>query len=113
MTGAMTGFSLLTDDDLHLFNEGTHHALGEKMGAHPATAPDGTTGTCFAVWAPNAAGVGVAGDWNDWSPEPLAAVGRSGVWSGHSAKATAAPILSTRCGETSLPTAAQGWAGRA
>jgi 1,4-alpha-glucan branching enzyme len=78
----MTGFSLLTDDDLHLFNEGTHHALGEKMGAHPVTAPDGALGTCFAVWAPNADSVSVIGDFNDWQADatPLAARDSSGVW---------------------------------
>ena len=29
------GFSLLTDQDLHLFNEGTHYRLYRKLGAHP------------------------------------------------------------------------------
>ena len=39
--------------DLHLFNEGRHLRLWEKMGAHPRTI-DGVEGTAFAVWAPNA-----------------------------------------------------------
>ncbi len=78
----MTGFSLLTADDLHLFNQGTHHALGEKMGAHRATTPDGTEGTCFAVWAPNAESVSVIGDFNAWQAgtTPLAPRGSSGIW---------------------------------
>src|SRR5690349_6923867 len=78
----MTDLSLLTDDDLHLFNEGTHHALGEKMGAHPAVAPDGTEGTCFAVWAPNAESVSVIGDFNGWraGATPLHARESSGIW---------------------------------
>ena len=29
--------SLLTPDDLYLFNEGTHHRLQDKLGAHPLT----------------------------------------------------------------------------
>ena len=45
--------SLLTETDLFLFNEGRHHRLYEKMGAHPATV-DGVAGAHFAVWAPDA-----------------------------------------------------------
>src|SRR5262249_27028020 len=43
----------LGDTDLHLFNEGTHDRLYERLGAHLATL-DGAAGTYFAVWAPNA-----------------------------------------------------------
>src|SRR4029077_10034601 len=43
--------SLLSPFDLHLFNEGTHGHLFEKLGAHIFHDPDGTY---FAVWAPNA-----------------------------------------------------------
>src|SRR5687767_5254012 len=39
--------------DLHLFNEGTHRRLWEKLGAHPMTV-DGVAGVGFAVWAPTA-----------------------------------------------------------
>ena len=52
-------FSLLTSDDLFLFNQGTHYRLYEKLGAHCL---DGAT--YFAVWAPNARQVSVTGDWN-------------------------------------------------
>ena len=71
--------SLLSDQDLYLFNEGTHLRLWEKLGAHPV---DG--GTYFAVWAPNAERVSVIGDFNDWDPErhPLRSRDRSGVWEG-------------------------------
>ncbi len=55
--------SLLTDDDLYLFNEGTHSHLYEKLGAHLR---DG--GVSFAVWAPNARHVSVVADWNGWDP---------------------------------------------
>jgi len=37
-------------------NEGSHHRIYEKLGAHPVTV-DGRAGTHFAVWAPNAKGV--------------------------------------------------------
>ncbi len=47
--------SLLTEQDLYLFNEGTHLRLSDKLGAHAATA-GGVDGTVFAVWAPNADG---------------------------------------------------------
>jgi 1,4-alpha-glucan branching enzyme len=75
--------SPLTDQDLYLFNEGTHLRLWEKLGAHPARA-GGRDGTHFAVWAPNAAGVSVMGDWNGWSRDasPLAPRGDSGIWEG-------------------------------
>ena len=75
--------TVLTDDDLHLFNEGTHYRLHEKLGAHPMRV-DGVAGTYFAVWAPNADGVSVMGDFNDWSKskEPLRIRGDSGIWEG-------------------------------
>lgn len=73
--------SLLTDDDLHWFNEGTHARLYEKLGAHPH-AIGGRHGTTFAVWAPNAAFVSVIGDWNHWNPEahPMRSRSSSGIW---------------------------------
>ncbi|MGH8873289.1 MAG: 1,4-alpha-glucan branching protein GlgB [Acidimicrobiia bacterium] len=71
--------SLLTEDDLHLWNEGTHYRLYEKLGAHPVEG-----GTHFSVWAPNADSVSVIGDWNDWDPvtDPLSPRGVSGIWEG-------------------------------
>jgi 1,4-alpha-glucan branching enzyme len=56
---------VLTDFDLHLLGEGTHHRAFEKLGAHRMTV--GTTaGVHFAVWAPNADRVSVIGDFNAW-----------------------------------------------
>src|SRR5215469_5226451 len=70
---------MLTEDDLYLFNEGSHFRLHEKLGAHPG--PDGTT---FGVWAPNAEYVAVIGDFNGWNPDshPLKPRGSSGIWEG-------------------------------
>jgi 1,4-alpha-glucan branching enzyme len=73
--------TLLTDDDLYLFNEGTHSRLGHKLGAHPM--PD-AGGTYFAVWAPGARAVSVTGDFNGWDDRAneLAVRASSGIWEG-------------------------------
>ena len=73
--------SLLTPFDLHLFNEGTHSHLYEKMGAHLSSEPEGTS---FAVWAPNADSVSVIGDFNFWdkSANQLHPREQSGIWEG-------------------------------
>jgi 1,4-alpha-glucan branching enzyme len=75
--------SLLTQDDLYLFNEGTHYRLYNKLGAHPLTV-NGTHGTYFAVWAPNAAEVAVMGEFNHWdkASHALRSRGDSGIWEG-------------------------------
>jgi 1,4-alpha-glucan branching enzyme len=83
---AMLDRSLLSDDDLYLFNEGSHVRLYEKLGAHLID-PKGNGGapaTCFAVWAPNAAAVSVMGDFNGWDTRrhPLKPRGSSGIWEG-------------------------------
>jgi len=76
-------YSLLTADDLFLFNEGSHFRLYEKLGAHEVT-DNQLTGTYFAVWAPNAAQVSVIGDFNGWDKlsHPLRPKGSSGIWEG-------------------------------
>ncbi len=76
--------TLLTSDDLYLFNEGSHFRLYEKLGAHPMTAPDGQAGIYFSVWAPEAAGVFVMGEFNGWNKgsHPLHRRERSGIWEG-------------------------------
>ncbi len=78
------GPSLLTEDDVYLFREGSHFRLYEKMGAHAMTV-DGMPGTVFSVWAPNAESVSVIGDFNGWAPgrHPLAPRwDSSGIWEG-------------------------------
>ncbi len=55
----------LTDLDIHLFCEGNHHRIYEKLGAH-VTEINGVKGVYFAVWAPNARNVSIIGDFNNW-----------------------------------------------
>src|SRR6266540_2166330 len=78
-----TVVTLLTDEDLHLYNEGTHFRVYEKLGAH-RIAEDGAEGCAFAVFAPNAQGVSVIGDWNGWdkASHPLRPRAQSGIWEG-------------------------------
>jgi 1,4-alpha-glucan branching enzyme len=71
--------------DLHLIAEGRHERLWEVLGAHPRgfDTPGGeVAGTSFAVWAPNARGVRVCGDFDGWTGEAslLRSLGSSGVW---------------------------------
>jgi 1,4-alpha-glucan branching enzyme len=76
-------FSLLTDQDLYLFNEGSHYRVYEKFGAHLVTAGN-TAGAYFAIWAPNARAVSLIGSFNQWNPRShhLRPRGSSGIWEG-------------------------------
>jgi len=81
--------SLLTDQDLYLFNEGSHFCLYDKLGAHPVArgtvaGGDFESGTYFAVWAPNANHVSVIGEFNGWEKgrHVLQPKGSSGIWEG-------------------------------
>ncbi|MFC1912215.1 1,4-alpha-glucan branching protein GlgB [Chloroflexota bacterium] len=75
--------TLLTEDDLYLFNEGTHFHLYDKLGAHSLTV-NNQKGTYFAVWAPNANQISVIGDFNGWdrARHYLQPKGQSGIWEG-------------------------------
>ncbi|HWO73267.1 MAG TPA: 1,4-alpha-glucan branching protein GlgB [Dehalococcoidia bacterium] len=83
VTAQTEPFSLLDDDDLYLFNEGSHLRLYDKLGAHPVRAGE-REGVYFAVWAPDAAAVSVIGDFNGWKPgvHRLRPRANSGVWEG-------------------------------
>jgi 1,4-alpha-glucan branching enzyme len=72
---------LLGQLDLHLFGEGQHWQLYEKMGAH-LTEVGGVRGTSFHVWAPNAQRVSVVGDFNGWDGRrhPMRKLYGCGVW---------------------------------
>ncbi len=71
----------LTDQDLYLFNEGSHLRLYRKLGAHRCRT-NGVEGVSFAVWAPDAEAVFLTGDFNGWSrsSHPMRACGVSGIW---------------------------------
>jgi 1,4-alpha-glucan branching enzyme len=67
--------------DEHLFNEGHHWRLYEKLGAHTRDL-GGQRGVSFAVWAPSAEGVSVVGDFNNWDGRlhQMRRLGVSGIW---------------------------------
>ena len=75
----------LGDIDLHLIGEGRHEQLWEVLGAHVRsyqTSLGVVSGVSFAVWAPNAQGVRVAGDFNYWdgTAHPMRSLGSTGIW---------------------------------
>ena len=72
---------ILGDLDIHLFSEGSHERLYERLGAHCGTY-FGLRGTTFSVWAPNAQRVSVVGDFNHWDGRvnPMRKQLGIGVW---------------------------------
>ena len=76
--------TLLTDDDVYLFNEGSHFRLYEKLGACTLSFPERKEGTYFAVWAPDAKQVSVMGDFNNWdkTTHRIRPREQSGIWEG-------------------------------
>ncbi|CAF0703747.1 1,4-alpha-glucan branching protein GlgB [Candidatus Methylacidithermus pantelleriae] len=74
----------LTEYDIYLFRQGCHYRIYRKMGAHLALR-DGSLGTSFRVWAPNARYVSVIGNFNGWNPKKNPLERRSdesGIWEG-------------------------------
>jgi 1,4-alpha-glucan branching enzyme len=69
------------DLDLHLFGQGRHEELYEKLGAH-VIEHEGVRGTAFAVWAPAAKAVSVVGDFNSWDGrlDAMRSMGPGGMW---------------------------------
>ncbi|PTT16270.1 1,4-alpha-glucan branching enzyme [Microbacterium sp. HMWF026] len=67
--------------DLHLISEGRHEELWRVLGAHVREL-DGSTGTAFTVWAPDARALRVIGDFNGWdgTGSAMRSMGGSGVW---------------------------------
>ncbi|WP_420167813.1 1,4-alpha-glucan branching enzyme [Streptomyces violaceoruber] len=67
--------------DLHLIGEGRHEELWRALGAQPMV-HQGVAGTRFTVWAPNARGVRVTGDFTYWdgTGTPMRSLGSTGVW---------------------------------
>jgi 1,4-alpha-glucan branching enzyme len=72
---------VLTDFDVHLLSEGTHHRAFEKLGAHRIKVGT-TTGVHFAVWAPNADRVSLIGDFNGWDGRvhAMRLLAPAGIW---------------------------------
>jgi 1,4-alpha-glucan branching enzyme len=71
--------------DMHLVAEGRHEQLWSVLGARVHEYPGFAApvhGTAFAVWAPNAQGVRVVGDFNYWDGRgyPMRSLGSTGVW---------------------------------
>jgi 1,4-alpha-glucan branching enzyme len=71
--------------DQYLIGEGRHEQLWQVLGAHVRRydTPRGTVeGVSFAVWAPNAQGVKVTGDFDYWEARahPMRQLGSIGVW---------------------------------
>lgn len=73
--------SPISQEDLYLFHEGSNFRSYQLLGAHVLT-ENGKQGVRFTVWAPNAQGVRVVGDFNAWQGEghEMNCVGASGVW---------------------------------
>ena len=75
--------TLLSDQDLYLFNEGSNYRMYETMGAHLVTRNE-RAGAMFSVWAPNARLVSVIGSFNSWGARSnlLERRSDSGIWEG-------------------------------
>ncbi|MFB4163698.1 1,4-alpha-glucan branching protein GlgB [Alteribacillus sp. JSM 102045] len=73
----------LFEEDIYLFHQGTLYQSHHLLGAHPYTL-DGQTGCRFAVWAPHAEQVNVAGDFNGWhgGRHALNKISDAGLWAG-------------------------------
>ena len=71
----------LGEFDLYLIGEGRHEELWRVLGGHVREVGQ-TSGASFAVWAPNAHGVRVTGDFDGWDGRayPMRSLGGSGVW---------------------------------
>ncbi|MFC2140649.1 1,4-alpha-glucan branching protein GlgB, partial [Candidatus Auribacterota bacterium] len=72
---------ILTPFDQHLFSEGNHHRVYEKMGANLMTINQ-VSGVHFAVWAPGAKRVSLIGDFNNWDGRvhQMRVLGSCGIW---------------------------------
>lgn len=77
-------YSLLTEEDISNFQNGTNYQLYKKFGPHSIRVND-TWGMYFCVWAPNATSVSVMGHFNEWKTHQYELNPRwdeSGVWEG-------------------------------
>lgn len=83
-TKPVWNYSLLTDEDVRNFQNGTHYRLYQKFGSHSLQV-NNVWGMYFCVWAPNATQVTVKGNFNDWNDTTHPLQPRwdnSGIWEG-------------------------------
>ncbi|MEJ0101190.1 MAG: 1,4-alpha-glucan branching protein GlgB [Bacteroidota bacterium] len=83
-TKPVWNYSILNDDDIRNFQQGTHYSLYEKFGSHSIQV-NNIWGMYFCVWAPNATSVSVIGNFNDWKNHTHELNPRwdnSGIWEG-------------------------------
>ncbi|TMI62885.1 MAG: 1,4-alpha-glucan branching protein GlgB [Bacteroidetes bacterium] len=81
---AVWNYSMLTDEDVKNYQQGTNYSLYEKFGSHSVEV-NGIWGIYFCVWAPNGSSVSVVGNFNHWYPhmhELYARWDNSGIWEG-------------------------------
>ena len=73
--------TVLGELDVWLLGEGSHLRPCEVLGATQRSL-DGTSGTSFAVWAPNASQASVIGDFNGWDARrhPMRLRRECGIW---------------------------------
>ncbi|MCC8168838.1 MAG: 1,4-alpha-glucan branching protein GlgB, partial [Oscillospiraceae bacterium] len=73
----------ISEFQTYLFNSGDNFKSYKMLGAHKITL-DGKQGWRFAVWAPNAVSVCLAGDFNGWSGQDrqLSKITTTGIWYG-------------------------------
>jgi 1,4-alpha-glucan branching enzyme len=77
-------YSLLTDEDVANYRNGTHYQLYKKFGSHSIQV-NNIWGMYFCVWAPNATSVSVKGHFNNWKNREYELYPRwdkSGIWEG-------------------------------
>jgi len=65
-TKPVWNYSLLTDEDVNNYQNGTHYSLYKKFGSHSVKVQN-VWGMYFCVWAPNATSLTVIGNFNDWN----------------------------------------------
>ncbi|HEX7904576.1 MAG TPA: 1,4-alpha-glucan branching protein GlgB [Chitinophagaceae bacterium] len=77
-------YSILTDEDVTNYQNGTHYHLYTKFGSHSMQVNE-IWGMYFCVWAPNATSVSVMGNFNHWKQHEFELNPRwdnSGIWEG-------------------------------
>ncbi|KAB8138540.1 1,4-alpha-glucan branching protein GlgB [Gracilibacillus oryzae] len=72
-----------TNQDIYLFHQGTNYYSYKLLGCHPFKQNE-ENGFRFAVWAPHAVSVQLAGDFNQWTGEgfDLERINDEGLWQG-------------------------------